>query len=171
VTKKKVAKKKVAKKTKTGRPSKFDTVDQVKAEKLARAGWDDKQLADFFGVTEKTWNNWKLAHPAFFQALKDWKDEADQKVERSLYERAVGYTHREEKIFQFQGEIIRAETFKHYPPDPTSMIFWLKNRKKDEWRDKQDVDVNPGEDMMKMLAEIEKGSSLIDLMKKRGSSS
>lgn len=120
-----------------GRPSKFDQVDQTQVEKLARAGWTDGQMADFFGVTERTWNNWKGNHRGFFQSLKDWKAEADHKVERSLYERATGYSHPEERVFQHNGKIIRAETVRRYPPDSTAMIFWLKNRIKDEWRDKQ----------------------------------
>lgn len=53
-------------------------------------------MSDFFGVTEQTWNNWKTSHPDFFESIRDWKREADEKVERSLFERAKGYTHPEE---------------------------------------------------------------------------
>lgn len=125
---------------KRGRPSGLTKVKMDQVEKLAKAGWTDAQMAEFFGVTPRTWENWKQASPEFFQSLKDWKAEADHKVERSLLERALGYTHPEEKIFQNQGEIIRAETLKHYPPDTTAAIFWLKNRKPAEWRDKQEVE-------------------------------
>lgn len=136
VTKKRATKKKAA----MGRPSKFGTINRDQIRILAEKGFTDKEMAQFFGVTEQTWNNWKKAHPDFFEALKDWKLPADGKVERSLYERATGYSHPEEKIFQHNGEIVRTETIKHYPPDPTSMIFWLKNRQPENWRDKQEIE-------------------------------
>lgn len=98
-------------------------------------------MAKIVGVTEQTFNNWKKSYPSFFESLKDWKAEADKKVERSLYERACGYFHPEEKIFTYEGGVIRADTIRHYPPDPTSMIFWLKNRQPDKWRDKQIEDM------------------------------
>ena len=68
--------------------------------------------------------------------LKSGKEVADNRVERSLYNRAVGYTFDSEKVFQHQGEIVRAKTVEHVPPDTTAGIFWLKNRKPAEWRDK-----------------------------------
>lgn len=126
-----------------GRPSKYADVKQRLDEvrKLAERGWTDAEMADFFEVTEQTWNNWKGAHPEFFEALKEWKASADARVERSLYERAVGYSHHEDKIFNDSGEAMIVPTRKHYPPDTTAAIFWLKNRKKDEWRDKHEVEV------------------------------
>ena len=52
-------------KTKTGRPSKYQPSFNARAEKLCRLGATDKDLADFFEVSEMTINNWKLKHPAF----------------------------------------------------------------------------------------------------------
>lgn len=125
------------------RPSKYDKIDKGQIEKLAKAGWTDAQMSDFFGVTEQTWNNWKKKHKSFFESLKDWKAEADHKVERSLYERATGYSHphddiRTVSIGDGMSEITITPTVKHHPPDTTAAIFWLKNRKPDQWRDKQE---------------------------------
>jgi|SRR3972149_8897231 len=120
-----------------GRPSSYkpEYVEQVKH--LCKLGATDKQLAEYFGVGEKTLNNWKKTYPEFLQSLKDAKAELDNRVVRSLFERAIGYSHPEEKIFcSSKGRVVRANTIKHYPPDPTSMIFWLKNRDKENWRDK-----------------------------------
>jgi hypothetical protein len=128
---------------KVGRPSKFDKIDRTQIEKLAKAGWIDVQMADFFGVTRQTWDNWKKAHPKFFAALKSWKAEADHKVERSLYERATGYEHPEDKIFNDGGKALIVPTTKRYPPDTTAAIFWLKNRNPDEWRDRHEL-TGPG---------------------------
>jgi len=136
VTAKAKVKKKQVKKTakKIGRPSKIDKVDLKQVEKLVRAGWTDVQMSAFFDVSERTWNTWKLKHDEFLQSLKDWKAEADHEVERSLYQRACGYETIEERLVD--GKVFMLT--KQWPPDSTSMIFWLKNRKPAEWRDKTD---------------------------------
>ena len=121
-----------------GRPSKFKPEFVRQAEKLCTIGLTDAELASFFEVSEVTLNAWKHKHPEFLNALKVGKDEADTRVERSLYHRAIGYSHPEEKIFNDGGEPLIVPTTKHYPPDTTAAIFWLKNRKTAEWRDKQD---------------------------------
>ena len=142
-----------------GRPSKFDGVDLVKVRKLAVAGWTDAQMADFFGVTEQTWNNWKTAHPEFFESIKDWRLEADNRVERSLYERATGYTCPETKTASHEGKITDQVTVeKHYPPETTAAIFWLKNRQPDKWRDKKEVAVvDVGGELDKARERVKKG--------------
>lgn len=117
------------------RPSKFNETILKQAQKLAAKGFTDKELAAFFDVDEKTINNWKIAHPQFFQSIKENKEAADARVERSLYERALGYSHPSEKILTTKlGDVIRVPTTEHYPPDPTSIIFWLTNRQPDKWR-------------------------------------
>jgi hypothetical protein len=92
-------------------------------------------MAAFFEVAVSTFYKWKNEHPEFSEAIKLAKVVADERVERSLYHRAVGYTFDGEKVFQFQGQVVRAQTKEHVPPDTTAMIFWLKNRRPKEWRD------------------------------------
>lgn len=125
---------------KAGRPSKYKVEFDKQAAKLCRLGATDRDIADFFGISEATLNNWKLKHPAFLESLKRSKDEADSLVEQSLFRRATGYSHPATKFFQAGGEIIRQDYVEHYPPDATSMIFWLKNRQSGKWRDKPDGD-------------------------------
>lgn len=131
-----------------GRSTKYKKDFDEQAYKLCLLGAIDKELADFFGVKEQTVNNWKKAHPSFFESLKKGKEAADARVAESLYNRALGYSHPEDKIFNQNGEPLIVPTTKHYPPDATSAIFWLKNRQKDKWRDKQEhehsgsIDVN-----------------------------
>jgi hypothetical protein len=129
-----------AKGNKGGRPSKFKHLDLSKVKKVASKGWTNEEMADFFEVALSTWHKWRVDFVEFSDALKEWKAEADSRVERSLYERALGYSHPEEKIFNNNGEALRVSTTKHYAPDPTSMIFWLKNRQPEQWRDKVDVE-------------------------------
>lgn len=123
-----------------GRPSKYENIDLEKVKLLAVKGWTDAEMSEFFEVDVATWNRWKGKYEEFCEALKDWKDESDRRVERSLYERAMGYSHLETKIVSYEGEITdKIDVTKHYAPDTTAAIFWLKNRKPAEWRDKQDI--------------------------------
>ncbi len=120
-----------------GQPTKFNKEVRRQIKILALKGFTDAEMASVVGVTETTINNWKIAHPKFFESLKDWKAQADYEVERSLYERATGFVVK--KDINVDGEVITLEN--QLPPDPTSMIFWLKNRKKDEWADRQGVEL------------------------------
>jgi len=121
-----------------GRPTDYKPEYAEQAAKLCQLGATDADLADFFGVSDRTIYRWAAKHEEFSQSLKAGKDLADERVERSLYHKAVGYTFDSEKVFQFQGQIVRAETKEHVPPDTTAMIFWLKNRRKEQWRDRQE---------------------------------
>jgi hypothetical protein len=129
-------------KPKRGRPSKFDAAFIEQAHKLALMGATDKQMAEFWGVSEQTLNAWKTAHPEFLESLKAGKLVADGNVAQSLYRRANGYSHQAVKIFMPAGasEPVYADYTEHYPPDATSAIFWLKNRQPAIWRDKVDVE-------------------------------
>lgn len=131
---------------KIGRPSKADKLDKNKLKELYIDGKTDTEIAKIFNISRRTLINWRKKNPEFVLALKDdWKKVADHRVERSLYERSCGYEHLETKAQWVQDESgSRWETLdmvKHYPPDPTSMIFWLKNRQPQKWRDKHDLDI------------------------------
>lgn len=126
-----------------GRPSKYQESFVEQAAKLVRLGATDRDIADFFEVTETTINNWKLQYPDFLESLKRTKEEVDAQVERSLFHRAMGYSHPAVKMFNIAGEIVEKEYIEHYPPDPTSMIFWLKNRQPDKWRDRREAPPEP----------------------------
>jgi hypothetical protein len=104
---------KAAKKHPGGRPSKYKPEYCEQAYKFCLLGCTDVELSDFFGITERTLNRWKHDHSEFCQSLKDGKENADNEVAQSLYNKAVG-------------------------GDTTAMIFWLKNRRKAQWRDKQE---------------------------------
>ncbi|AWP75708.1 terminase [Bordetella bronchiseptica] len=120
------------------RPSKYQPAFAEQAAKLCRLGATDKDLADFFAVTERTLNTWKKQHAEFLQALNAGKTLADAEVADRLYQRALGYTHAEDDIRVCDGVIVTTPTTKHYPPDTVACIFWLKNRRPDLWRDKPD---------------------------------
>ena len=121
-----------------GRPTDYLQEYNEQAYKLCLLGAIDTEMSDFFGVSEVTINAWKQKHPEFLKSINQAKTISDERVVRSLYERATGYSHPEDKIFNDNGNPLVVPTEKHYPPDATSCIFWLKNRDPSNWRDKQD---------------------------------
>ena len=135
-------------KSKGGRPSKYKEELNKQAYKLCLLGADDKRLAAFFEVTESTISKWKIDHPKFSEALKEGKDNSDSEIAKSLYHRARGYSHADVHISNYQGKITVTAITKHYPPDTTACIFWLKNRQRFMWSDRQDLekDEDPIED-------------------------
>lgn len=125
-----------------------------KAKEFALLGLTNKQIANAFDIEERTFDNWKREHIELLSALKDGKEIADGKVAKSLYLRANGYKHKAVKMFydKERGEVIKEEYIEHYPPDPTSMIFWLKNRQPDLWRDRHQLElINPKEKLAEIL--------------------
>lgn len=129
-----------------GRPSKYKENTAEQAYKLCLLGATDKELADFFEVAESTFNLWKKEHIEFSESLKRGKQIADANVAHKLYHRAIGYEHQELITASFQGQITDTmKVTKHYAPDPTAAIFWLKNRQPKVWRDRTQTEIT-GED-------------------------
>jgi len=120
-----------------GRPTKYKEEYNELAYKLCLLGHTDEELAQFFEIATSTLYEWKLAYPEFSEALKKGKEVADGEVVASLYHRALGYSHPDVDIKVIDGCIVETPLVKHYPPDATSAIFWLKNRQPKKWRDKQ----------------------------------
>ena len=125
-----------------GRPTKYREEFAIQAAKLCDLGATDQEVADFFEVDVRTIYRWKHDEPDFCQALKSGKSVADERVERSLYQRAIGYEQEEVKIFMPGGaeKPVYAPFRARIAPDVTAGIFWLKNRRGDLWRDKTDVE-------------------------------
>jgi DNA-binding XRE family transcriptional regulator len=119
-----------------GRPTKYQPEFAEQARKLCLLGSTDVQLAEFFGVSEQTINNWKHEFPEFFESIKQAKLNADSSVAESLYKRAIGCSHKETHVSSYRGEVILTEVTKHYPPDTAAAFIWLKNRQPELWRDR-----------------------------------
>lgn len=125
-----------------GRPSSYKPEYAKQATKLAQLGATDQEVADFFEVDVRTVHRWKHDHEDFCHSLKAGKEAADERVERSLYQRAVGYEQDEVKIFMPANspEPVYAPYRAKVAPDVTAAIFWLKNRRSKEWRDVRHID-------------------------------
>lgn len=139
-----------------GRPSKYRPEFVEQAQKLCKLGATDLEIADFFGITVRTLFRWKNDYDDFCHALNESKAIPDERVERSLFHRAIGYEHDEIDIRVIDHKIVKTPIRKYYPPDTTACIFWLKNRRPDLWRDKRE-ETPPTEgnsdDLLKAIAE------------------
>ena len=141
--------------TTIGRPSSFDADYLRQAEFLCSQGAaTDNDLADFFQVTTRTINRWKIAHPEFTAAIRRGKEAADNRIEDSLYHKAQEREIEEEQAIKVKtvtygdnGKRLKEEerveiimVKKIIPADTTAMIFWLKNRRAQTWRDVHKVE-------------------------------
>lgn len=127
---------------KRGPKSGFNDAIQSTVLALIKEGKTEEQIAEVIGVSRTTLNNWKGVFPEFLYAVRKSRQMADELVEAALFNRAVGYSHPEEKVFCSEGSIVTHDTVKHFPPDTTAAMFWLRNRQPEKWREKTDGDVN-----------------------------
>lgn len=137
-----------------GRPTKYKPEFAEQAEKLCNVmAATDAELAAYFGCALSTLHVWKLQYPEFAAALAAGKGPANDRVAKSLYDRAMGYSVTETDVRVVQGKIVKTEVVKHYPPDVVAMIFWLKNRDSSKWSDKSEVDLNVKDNLADKMAE------------------
>lgn len=139
----------------TGRPTKYnEQYHPLLAEYMASAGLTEQEIADKLEISKATITIWKKKHPEFLASLKAGKDKPDDMVENALLQRALGYSCPETKVFSNMGEIVTETITKHYPPDTTAMIYWLKNRRRGKWMDKPVKEDN--EDLLEGFKQIAK---------------
>ena len=111
----------------------FDINEWLTPENKTRIrGWCldgliDKQIYKNMGISRTTFYKWKSENSEFADLLKRGKEIADREVENALFKSATGFI---------------GPADKYYPPNTTAQIFWLKNRKKDDWKDKREQDVS-----------------------------
>ena len=100
-----------------GAPTKYKKTHDKLVYKLCLLGSTDEQMADILEVSVSTFNNWKIAHPSFLESIKKGKHIADADIANSLHQRALGYSHKETKVFNVNGELVPYTVDKHYAPD------------------------------------------------------
>ena len=141
---------------------------------LALKGATDEEIAEAFHISVRTLHRWKKTHPELLTALEEGKDVADAKVKRSLYQRAVGYEVKEatqiiepdpatgtQRVYKTQV------TTKHIVPDTMACMYWLNNRSKGEFSQRQEVTLGGSvrtspmekltEDELRSLARLDEG--------------
>ena len=115
----------------------------LKIEGWARDGLTDKQVAHNMNIAESTLHEWKKKYSVLSESLKRGKEVVDRQVENALLKRALGYEFKEttQELTEDGMRVTKVIT-KQQAPDTTAQIFWLKNRKPQEWRDKQETEIS-----------------------------
>jgi hypothetical protein len=129
-----------------GRPTLYQPKYAEIARRMCTQGATRADLADRFGVTINTIVAWGLEHDDFAASCRQGREAADERVQQSFYERAVGYTYDSEKIFVVQGQVVREKIKEHVPPDPRAAEFWLRNRRPDRWKDAKQLETRTADD-------------------------
>lgn len=121
-----------------GRDSGYDPSMNDMARKLALLGLTNREMAEFFGISEQTFYNWQNQFPAFFESVQEGKVIADANVADSLYKRATGEHVEIEKVYRNKttGEFEKVTVKQFIPGESGAALNWLKNRRKESWRDK-----------------------------------
>lgn len=114
----------------------------LRLEAYARDGLTDEQIAKNLTINPATLYDWKKKYPEISEALKKGKGVVDIQVENALLKRALGYSYTEVKVENGEEGTKVTKTVKEVIPDTTAQIFWLKNRKPEQWRDKQNVELS-----------------------------
>ena len=99
-------------------------------------------MADMFDIHPRQISLWKKQYPTFRDAIEEGYTDADAAVLSAVYQSAIGYTHDEEKLFMWDGAVIRADTVKHYKPDMNAAKLWLTNRQRKHWADRRETEVS-----------------------------
>ena len=110
----------------------------ILVEGWARDGLTDEQIYTNLGVSKDTFYKWKKEKSEFADTLKKGKEVIDRMVENALLKSALGYEYEEDGMTK-DGDVVPLRRVQH--PNTTALIFWLKNRKPAEWRDKQVTEI------------------------------
>ena len=125
----------------------------------ARKGLSDQQIAKNIGISRSTLNEWRKKYPDISDTLKKGKEVADAEVENALYQKCIGHKVQLKKTFKVKkieyndaGKKIKeeenletGEDEVYIPPDTKAIIFWLTNRMREDWKERQNTQMEQEE--------------------------
>ena len=130
----------------------------VEIEAWKRDGLTDEQICKNLGISVDTFYRYKAKYSEFSEAIKKGKEVADIEVENALFKRAIGYTYKEvtKEVKDIDGKksTFIKEVTKVVPGDVAAQIFWLKNRKSNNWKDKRENE-NDDTKLIEVLDKLE----------------
>ena len=136
-----------------GRPADYDELippNLPAIMAMARRGVTKKEIAETLGISTVTLRDWENKHKPLANAMRWNRDLADAEVENALFRQATGYRYKTQQV-STKGVVVDVELWQ--APNTTAQIFWLKNRKPELWRDKQEITHDVGEDLAKLIQE------------------
>lgn len=106
-----------------------------------RDGLSIRQICANLGVSDRAWYEAINLSEEFAELSTRTKEVVDREVENALYKRAMGYEYDEVTEEYEMGFLTKKKVVhKYQPPDPASQIFWLKNKRSADWKDRREVD-------------------------------
>jgi hypothetical protein len=105
------------------------------AYKFCLLGATNEDLAGLFEVCVAIIGYWLRKSPEFKQAVQDGRDVADADVAHSLLQKAKGFTHKDVKVLRGDSGAQEVEYNRYFPPDTQAAVFWLRNRRRKQWRE------------------------------------
>ena len=118
-----------------GRPTLYRPEHASRGRQLCARGATNLDLAGRFGVARSTIGQWIATHSEFAEAVQQGRDLADATAVESLFRRVTGYDHQADKVFLYRGETRTASYTAHVPPETRACMFWLRNRRPEDWRE------------------------------------
>jgi hypothetical protein len=118
-----------------GRPTTYRPENAEIARKYCMLGATNDTLAEHFEVCRRTIDNWIATIPEFSDAVRQGREVADEAVVSALFARATGMEQKMTKVFCHRGQPVTANYIAYLPPDVRACIFWLRNRRPEEWRE------------------------------------
>jgi hypothetical protein len=130
---------------------------------LAQEGLTNKEISEKIGISDRTLYTWRKENPTLDPAMIPAKKYADDKIVDSLYKRAQGYEITETRIIDSEKNgHTQEEITKHIPASDTAMIFWLKNRRWNEWKDRRVVELSGDVNYVEKRKELDNIKSEIE---------
>ena len=116
--------------------------------RLALLGMDDGEIRAYFGVDELVWDHWCRQCPEIKVRLAEGRIEANGKVAAALFKRATGVVKKQVRVqhgLDADGQLVvigKTVIKEEVPPDTAAALAWLKNKRSDSWKDKQEIEHN-----------------------------
>lgn len=165
---KKTAIRKDVAKPPSGRPTLYNPeVHDAQVNRLCLLGLNDEQIAGVMQISVPTLHAWKKQYPEFLKAVLEGKEDADGKVARALYERALGYSHPDVDIRVVDGALVETPIIRQYPPDPQALRMWLHNRQPKLFRERTHTEISGVDGGPIELADATNYAALRDKIKAR----
>jgi hypothetical protein len=130
------------------------------AKEMCRLGATDIEVARGLGISLSCLWRWQAKYDDFFRAFLEGKEHCDDRVERALYHRAVGYSYPAVKIMNYQGQPVVVPYIEHVPPDVGAASKWLKSRRKEQWGEQQEINITGDESFKQIWLAISTGQIL-----------
>ena len=144
-----------------GRPTTYLPENAEIARQACMIGATNDTLAERFEVCRRTIDNWIATIPEFSAAVRQGREVADVAVVSALFARATGMEQKMTKVFCHRGQPVTANYLAYLPPDVRACIFWLRNRRPDQWRENRPLTAE-GDDR-DWVSELEAASERVRL--------